>query len=240
MNRSLKIVISYAKTAIWSMVVGSLFFFFYSAVRAAAPLPSIFWYGIAVGSIVVIVTFAITTQYAQLMAITATTQMTDIITSLRMSRKSEQAGPVESVSFVIPIFNEAQSLPMLVTQLDRFVNDLCSQNSFLRKVEIIFVNDASTDNTAQQLEKYLRPLESTVVLKVLQHTEPKGLIESQRTGITAATGELVLSLDAQSLQFIFNKQPRYRFVWQLFKLPFSKRLRMEGRLARSALGSSLH
>lgn len=234
MSRLLRIYISYFKTAAWAMVFATLFFFFYGAVRTSAPLPSIFWYGVALGLMVVIVSFFITTKYANVMAVDAGLRVADIISSLRVTKKAEQP---KSASIVIPCFNEASSVPILAAHLGDVVNALRSEHS-LQTIELIFVDDGSADNTVQQLERYFKPLEPRALIKVLRHAEPKGLAESQRTGFAAATGELVISFDAQSLLF-HEKSGLLSSAWHRPKPAFLETLKIAGHLARSAFGNLL-
>lgn len=234
MSRLLRIYLSYFKTSAWAMVFAGVFFFLYGAVRTSAPLPSIYWYGLALGLMIVIVTFFITTRYADLMVVDAGIRTADIISSLRMTKKAEQP---KSASIVIPCFNEASSVPILAAHIGGVIDALRSEHS-LRNIELILVDDGSIDDTIQQLERYFKPLEPKALLKVLRHAEPKGLVESQRTGFEAATGELIISFDPRSLLFHAKSGLLYR-AWRRPKTTFVETLKIAGNIARSAFGNLL-
>jgi len=59
---------------------------------------------------------------------------------------------IEELSIVIPLFNEWECVPSLVRELGRTGNEL----PFLRRYEIIFVDDGSTDGTGLSLEQSIR------------------------------------------------------------------------------------
>ena len=154
MSRLLRIYVSYFRTAAWAMALAALFFFFYGAVRTSAPLPSIFWYGVALGLMILIVTFVITTKYADVMVVDQGLRVADIISSLRMTKKAEQP---KSASIVIPCFNEASSVPFLTAQLGEIASALRSLHA-LDNIELIFVDDGSIDDTLtvnRRLGKYI-------------------------------------------------------------------------------------
>ena len=232
MSRLLRIYVSYFRTGAWSMALAALFFFFYGAVRTSAPIPSIFWYGVALGLMILIVTFVLTTKYADIMVVDQGLRVADIISSLRMTKKAEQP---KSASIVIPCFNEASSVPILTAQLGEIASALRSLHA-LDNIELIFVDDGSIDDTVQQLERYLKPLELRARIKLLHHAVSKGFAESQRTGFAAATGELVISFDARSL--LFHAKPGLSSpTWHRAKPTFVETLKIAGNLARSAFGN---
>ena len=51
------------------------------------------------------------------------------------------------ISVIIPLYNEAESLPELYAWIAR----VCKENNF--SYEVIFVNDGSTDNSWEVIEK---------------------------------------------------------------------------------------
>lgn len=232
MTRLLRIYASYLKIAMWAMVSAAFFFSFYGAVRTSAPLPSIFWYGVALGLMILIVTFVITTKYADVIVVDQGLRVADIISSLRMRKTAEQP---KSASIVIPCFNEASSVPILTAQLGEIATALRSLHA-LDNIELIFVDDGSTDDTVQQLERYLKSLEPRVRIQLLRHAESKGFAESQRTGFAAATGELVISFDVRSL--LFHAKSRLSSpTWHRPKPAFVETLKIAGDLARAAFGN---
>jgi glycosyltransferase involved in cell wall biosynthesis len=87
------------------------------------------------------------------------------------------------LSIVIPCFNEAATIRSLVTAV------LASE---IRRTEIIVVDDGSTDGTAALLKREIEPL----VAKVIYHPVNRGKGAALRTGLAAATGDIVVVQDA--------------------------------------------
>ena len=87
------------------------------------------------------------------------------------------------VSIVIPAYNVGP-------YLQRCLDSVCNQT--LHDIEIIVVDDASTDGTPAILQKAARQDHRIVALR---HDENKGLHLARRTGVLAATGTYTLMLD---------------------------------------------
>ncbi|MFC5367586.1 glycosyltransferase family 2 protein [Salinirubrum litoreum] len=86
------------------------------------------------------------------------------------------------VSVVIPTYNRADVLPRAVeTALDQTLTD----------IEVIVVDDASTDETLAVLEEYDDPR-----LTVLEHETNSGASAARNTGIAVAEGDYVALLDS--------------------------------------------
>lgn len=87
------------------------------------------------------------------------------------------------VSIVIPAYNVGP-------YLQRCLDSVCNQT--LHDIEIIVVDDASTDDTQEILQKAARQDHRIVALR---HDENKGLHLARKTGVLAATGAYTLMLD---------------------------------------------
>lgn len=87
------------------------------------------------------------------------------------------------ISIIVPVYNVEKYLPQC---LDSLVNQT------YRDIEIICVNDGSTDNSQEILEKYAATDERVVI--VCQ--ENQGLSGARNTGIDAARGEWIMFVDS--------------------------------------------
>ncbi len=95
----------------------------------------------------------------------------------------------QKLTLIIPCYNEQEGIPNLSQHLEPAVKQLKESYS----IELIFVNDGSTDNTAQLLEQYFRPWPKTIILT---HEKNKNLGAALRTGFAAATGDFIAVLDS--------------------------------------------
>jgi len=95
------------------------------------------------------------------------------------------------VSVIIPSYNCAPYLSdSIKSVLDQSYGD----------VEIIVVDDASTDNTKEVIDECL----ANPKLRYIRNEENKGLMASRNVGIACAEGDLIAFLDADDL-FVPNK-----------------------------------
>lgn len=90
-----------------------------------------------------------------------------------------------TVSVIIPTYNSAKTLPVCLASLG-------NQSYPKSKVEIIIVNDASTDNTL----KILNRLELPPNTKIISHNSNEALAAARNTGVRNASGEIFIFLDA--------------------------------------------
>ena len=89
---------------------------------------------------------------------------------------------ISKLSIIIPAYNEAKTIEQVLNKLEDI--DLGAAK------EIIVVNDASRDQTAEILEKY----EDKFV--ILHHKKNMGKGAGMRTGIGRATGDYIITQDA--------------------------------------------
>jgi glycosyltransferase involved in cell wall biosynthesis len=88
-------------------------------------------------------------------------------------------------SIIVPAYNATRTLPQTMATL-------CTQS--FRDLEIIIVDDGSTDNTASMARKYARH----PGIRLVQQAN-RGLAGARNSGIHAATGEFVGFCDADDL-----------------------------------------
>ena len=89
------------------------------------------------------------------------------------------------LSVVIPIFNERDNVTPLVEEINAALNGICD-------FEIIFVNDASTDDSLTILTELKQ---SFPFIRTVTHNKRSGQSAGLRTGVLAASGTLIATLD---------------------------------------------
>ena len=88
-----------------------------------------------------------------------------------------------TLSVVIPCYNERETIEAIIDAV---------RAAPVAKKEIIVVDDFSTDGTREVLETAIRPKAA----KLLYHEKNQGKGAALRTGIAAATGDIVIIQDA--------------------------------------------
>ena len=91
--------------------------------------------------------------------------------------------PVE-ISILVPVMNEAGNIRPLI-------DEICSAFAG-RQFEIIYIDDASNDATADELTA---ALDTVLQLRVLRHTQRAGQSAAIRSGLLQANGDLIGVLD---------------------------------------------
>jgi len=109
-----------------------------------------------------------------------------------MSTNDSRTGQFQTLSIIIPVYNERKTVMELLQQVAR-------QSTPLRK-ELIIVDDYSTDGTREFLQQ--TDLQSELgdngrnIVKLVLHDKNQGKGAGVRTGLAQATGEIVLIQDA--------------------------------------------
>jgi len=92
------------------------------------------------------------------------------------------------LSIVVPAYNEAESLPVLLQQIHSALE------TYTIPAEVIFINDGSTDNTADILDTLATNPPLTV--HVIHFKSNRGKAEALTAGFQKTTGDIVITLDA--------------------------------------------
>lgn len=94
--------------------------------------------------------------------------------------------PIMLITIVIPLHNEAESLPILIEELDQAIA------AINHKVEVLMVNDASTDHTAQLLKE----IESKFpYVKVITNKKRGRQTKCYQVAFAEARGKYIIRID---------------------------------------------
>ena len=99
-----------------------------------------------------------------------------------IQREAEQ-----SISIIIPCFNESEGIEFLKTKLNPVLEKLRSS----RFVELILVDDGSTDNTFRQMQHSFNQQ-----AKLVRHECNQGIMAAIQTGLIHSTGKIICTLDS--------------------------------------------
>lgn len=89
------------------------------------------------------------------------------------------------VSMVIPVLNEAETVPLILARLDSVLQDI--------PWEAVFVDDGSTDETAEILERVAKRDERIKLLRFSRNFGPQAAVTA---GLDFASGDAVVVMDA--------------------------------------------
>ncbi|MTA64079.1 MAG: glycosyltransferase [Actinobacteria bacterium] len=101
-------------------------------------------------------------------------------------------GPSRSLSFVLPFWNEVEGAERTIAVVSEAATELI-QTAVVSKVEILAVNDGSTDATAQVLDSLA---EQNTYLRVVHHAANQGLGGALRTGFQQASSDWIFYTDS--------------------------------------------
>lgn len=115
---------------------------------------------------------------------------------VRLSKRRQVlAEQPKRLSVVMPVFNEGKTLAEIVERV-------LSAPVLGMERELIIVNDGSSDGTREVLDSLKDPC-----LRVLHHDRNRGKGAAVRTGIAAASGDIILIQDAD-LEYMPEEYPR--------------------------------
>jgi len=91
-------------------------------------------------------------------------------------------------SLIIPCYNEAEGIPHLCDRLRLLISRLDVAGG----IEVVFIDDGSTDGTADIIRREATGLP----FQIVTHARNRGLGAALRTGFAASTGDEVVTLDS--------------------------------------------
>ncbi|MBL7714600.1 MAG: glycosyltransferase family 2 protein [Bdellovibrionales bacterium] len=99
-----------------------------------------------------------------------------------------------SLSIVIPVFNEEETLPHTHQRLTRLTES--AELASFRPIEIIYVNDCSRDSSAKVLSKLKSEKLPHTEVRVLEFSKNFGHSAAVLAGLEACKGDLISIIDA--------------------------------------------
>ena len=105
---------------------------------------------------------------------------------------------INKLSIIIPAYNEGATIHLILDKVKgiNLINNI--------KKEIIIINDFSTDNTKDAVEKYISE-NSEMDIKFLEHEKNKGKGAALHTGIKGASGDyLIIQAVLEALKFLMT------------------------------------
>jgi glycosyltransferase involved in cell wall biosynthesis len=103
-----------------------------------------------------------------------------------MKPSAEQTEPIE-ISVVVPVYNEEENLPILVSKLVEVLKDLH------KPYEMIFVDDGSSDGSGRVLREMATRYPS---IRILRFKANRGLSSALIAGMREARGDILVTLDS--------------------------------------------
>ena len=97
------------------------------------------------------------------------------------------------VSIVIPMYNEAENISPLFTEI---VNAL----TFLHTYEVVFVDDSSCDDTVEHVRKLSYTDPDGYRIRLIRHGQRRGKSAALLSGVRFAHGDWIVMLDADGQQ----------------------------------------
>ena len=88
------------------------------------------------------------------------------------------------LSIIVPVYNTGENIRKCITSL-------LSQN--LKEIEILLINDGSTDNTEEIINEYLEKEANAITYIKKENT---GVADTRNFGISKAKGKYILFVDA--------------------------------------------
>ena len=96
---------------------------------------------------------------------------------------------IKSLSIIFPLYNESKRLQNAFKDIEKF-----QKNKLVNKVEYIFVDDGSKDNSSKKIRNYLKK-KKFFNYKIIKYKKNFGKGYAIKKGILAAKNEWILTID---------------------------------------------
>lgn len=94
----------------------------------------------------------------------------------------------QTISIIVPVYNVQDYVICCLESI--------AAQTYQGDMECILVNDCSTDQSSQLIEKFISSYQGRIEFKLLQHEHNQGLSASRNTGLKEARGELISFIDS--------------------------------------------
>lgn len=98
------------------------------------------------------------------------------------------------ISIVVPCYNEQESLPLFIEELERVAGSMASLRPL--SFEVILIDDGSDDGTLEAMKRLAERDSDFLSIKFLSFSRNFGKEAALYAGLSYATGELVATMDA--------------------------------------------
>jgi len=99
----------------------------------------------------------------------------------------EDKNMIESLSLVVPVYNEEENLEKLISDINNYFSD------FDGDLEVIFVDDGSSDNSLKVISN-----QKNEYMRTVSHKENKGYGEALKTGFREADLDWIAYIDGDN------------------------------------------
>ena len=100
----------------------------------------------------------------------------------------------KKITMVIPCYNEEKNVELFYNETFKYLSD----KNF--KLELIYINDGSKDNTIVELNKLLKKHDKDIYIKVINFSRNFGKESAIYAGLKESTGDYVVIIDADLQQ----------------------------------------
>ena len=97
---------------------------------------------------------------------------------------------INNLSIIFPLYNEEKRLPKLFWEVEKFILNQ------IYEIEIIFVNDGSTDLSLDLIQKYIAETKDKKFnIKIISYEKNQGKGNAIKQGVLSASNQWILTMD---------------------------------------------